>query len=55
MTAISLTDAQGKEWVITSPQRDPANPLSLSTGISQRLPPGRYTVAWRTAASDGHP
>lgn len=55
MTGISLTDAQGKEWVLTSPQRDPTNPLSISTGISQRLPPGRYIVAWRTAASDGHP
>jgi putative copper export protein len=55
MTAISLTDAQGKEWVLTNAQRDPTNPLAVSTGISQRLPPGRYTVAWRTAASDGHP
>lgn len=55
MTAISLTDAQGKEWVLTNPQRDPTNPLSVSIGISQQLPSGRYTVAWRTAASDGHP
>jgi copper transport protein len=55
MTAISLKDSQGKPWVLAGPQRDPNNPLEISTGIPQLLPAGRYTVAWRTAASDGHP
>ena len=55
MTFISLKDAQGKEWVLTGPQKDPTNPLAVSAGIAQPLPAGRYTVAWRTAASDGHP
>src|SRR6202022_3177429 len=55
MTSISLKDANGKEWVLTGPQRDPSDPLSLSARVSQSLPAGRYTVEWRTAASDGHP
>jgi copper transport protein len=55
MTAISLKDSQGKQWVLAGPQRDPSNPLEISAGILQLLPAGRYMVAWRTAASDGHP
>ena len=55
MTFITLKDANGKEWVLASPQKDPTDPLSISVHVSQSLPAGRYTVAWRTAASDGHP
>ncbi len=55
MTFISLKDASGKEWVLDSPQKDPTDPLAVSVRVSQPLPAGRYTVAWRTAASDGHP
>src|ERR1700682_131017 len=55
MTFISLKDSQGKTWGLAGPQRDPNNPLEISAGIPQSLPAGRYTVAWRTAASDGHP
>src|ERR1700737_2944405 len=52
MTSISLKDANGKEWMLTAPQKDPTDPLSVSVRVSQSLPAGRYTVAWRTAASD---
>jgi copper transport protein len=55
VTAISLKDAQGKEWALTAPARDRTNPLAISAGIPESLPHGRYTVVWRTAASDGHP
>jgi copper transport protein len=55
MTFISLKDANGKEWVLAGPQNDPTDPLAVSVRVSQPLPAGRYTVAWRTAASDGHP
>ena len=55
MTSISLKDANGKEWMLAAPQKDPTDPLSVSVRVSQSLPAGRYTVAWRTAASDGHP
>jgi copper transport protein len=55
MTFISLKDANGKEWVVAGPRKDPTDPLAVSARVSQPLPAGRYTVAWRTAASDGHP
>lgn len=55
MTFISLKDANGKEFLLAGPQRDPAGSLAVSVRVSQALPAGRYTVAWRTAASDGHP
>jgi copper transport protein len=55
MTAISLRDAQGNEFALATPERDPGDPLGLLAKVSVSLPPGRYTVAWRTAASDGHP
>ena len=55
MTFISLKDANGREFLLAVPQKDPADPLALSVRVSQSLPAGRYTVAWRTAASDGHP
>jgi copper transport protein len=55
MTFISLKDGNGKEFLLAVPQKDPTDPLALSVRVSQSLPAGRYTVAWRTAASDGHP
>jgi copper transport protein len=55
MTFISVKDVNGKEFPLAVPQKDPADPLALSVRLSQSLPAGRYTVAWRTAASDGHP
>jgi len=55
MTSISLKDANGKEWVLAGPQKDPTDPLAVSARVSQSLPAGRYTVAWRAAGSDGHP
>jgi copper transport protein len=55
MTFISLKDANGKEWVLAGPQNDPTDALAVSVRVSQPLLAGRYTVAWRTAASDGHP
>ncbi len=55
MTLISLKDANGKEFVLGPPENDRGDPLTVSVRVSQPIPPGRYTVAWRTAASDGHP
>jgi len=55
MTFISLKDANGKEWPLAGLQKDPTDPLAVSVRVSQPLPAGRYTVAWQTAASDGHP
>lgn len=55
MTAVSIKDANGSVFELASPQPDPGNPLLISVHVTQPLPPGHYTVAWRTAASDGHP
>ena len=55
MTLISLKDSDGKEFSLGQPQTDRADPLAISIRVLQLLPAGRYTVAWRTAASDGHP
>src|SRR6267378_3666997 len=55
MTFVSLKDASGKEWVLAGSQKDPTDPLAVSARVSEALPAGQYTVAWRTAASDGHP
>jgi copper transport protein len=55
MTVISLKGANGKEFVLDAPQNVGGDPLTVSLRVSQPLPAGRYTVTWRTAASDGHP
>lgn len=55
LTSISLKDANGKEFTLGPPENDRGDPLTVSVGVSQLLPPGRYTVGWHTAASDGHP
>ena len=55
MTFISLKDANGKEVGLAGPEKDPADPFAVSVRVVQPLLPGRYTVTWRTAASDGHP
>jgi len=55
MTFISLKDANGKDVLLTGLQEDPTDLLAVSVHVSRSLAAGRYTVAWRTAASDGHP
>jgi copper transport protein len=55
MTVISLKDENGKEFVLAPLENDRGDPLTVLAHVSQPLPAGRYTVAWRTAASDGHP
>src|SRR6266513_3261132 len=55
MTFISMKDASGKQITLGAPEADREDPLSISVRVSQALQAGRYTVSWRTAASDGHP
>lgn len=55
MTFVTLTDAAGKKFTLGPVQAATANGLELSLGVVDTLPPGKYTVAWRTVASDGHP
>lgn len=55
LTVVSIKDANGNVFALASPEVDRSDPLLISVRVAQPLPPGRYTIAWRTAASDGHP
>jgi copper transport protein len=55
MTVISLKDENGKAFLLDPLQADRDDPLTVSARVTQLLPPGRYTVGWRAAGSDGHP
>ncbi|MBC7790423.1 MAG: copper resistance protein CopC, partial [Anaerolineae bacterium] len=55
MTLISMKDANGKAIALAPPESDRGDPLMVAARVSQPLPAGQYTVAWRTAGSDGHP
>src|SRR4051812_23405095 len=55
MTVISLTDAAGKRFALEPAAHELSDPLEISLRVITALPPGRYTLDWRTAASDGHP
>jgi copper transport protein len=54
LTRITLRDDSGKTFSIGKPESDRTDPLLILVPVSS-LPAGRYTVAWQTAASDGHP
>ena len=55
MTSISMRDANGREISLGPREIDRGDPLMIWVRPVQPLPAGRYTVAWRTAGSDGHP
>lgn len=55
MTSIAMKDANGNEVALAAPENDRGDPLMIWIRVSQPLPAGRYTMAWRTAGSDGHP
>jgi copper transport protein len=54
MTFVSLKDATGRAFAVGTPANDQGDALGVSFRVADSLPPGRYTVTWRTAASDGH-
>jgi len=54
MTRIVLTDAAGKLVAVDKIERDESN-LAVRFRITGHLVAGRYRVAWKVAASDGHP
>jgi copper transport protein len=55
MTFASLKDSAGKTFDLSSAERDTSGQMGISFRVSSALPPGRYTLFWRTSASDGHP
>lgn len=54
MTFVSLKDATGRAFAVGTPANDQGDALGVSFRVADSLPPGRYTITWRTAASDGH-
>jgi len=55
LTVLSLKDASGRSVGLNRAEYDGSDPLAITAGVSDTLAPGRYTVSWLTAASDGHP
>ena len=54
-TAITLRDQQGKTFPVLGPDAEAGDPLKISFPIVNALPPGKYSVEWRTVSTDGHP
>lgn len=52
-TTVSLTDSAGHRIPLGNPEAIEGS--GIAAAIDEPLHAGKYTVAWRTAASDGHP
>ncbi|HEY3113274.1 MAG TPA: copper resistance CopC family protein, partial [Gemmatimonadaceae bacterium] len=55
MSSASLKDADGNEVAMMLPEAGQSGENEIHFRLSGSLSPGRYILAWRTAASDGHP
>jgi len=55
MTFASLKDSLGKTFPLSPAERETSGQMGIAFPVSGALPAGRYTLSWRTAASDGHP
>ena len=55
LTTVTLLDSAGKGISLSAPERDPDGAMAVRVAITGAVMPGRYTVRWRTAGSDGHP
>jgi len=55
MTLASLKDSVGKMFALSPAERETSGQMGIAFHLVRALPPGRYTLSWRTAASDGHP
>ena len=55
MTFASLKNSVGKMFALSPVEREPSGQMGIAFHLLNGLPPGRYTLSWRTAASDGHP
>jgi putative copper export protein/methionine-rich copper-binding protein CopC len=55
MTLASLKDSLGKTFALSPAERETSGQMGIAFHVSRALPAGRYTLSWRTAASDGHP
>ena len=55
MTFASLNDSAGKAFALSSAEGEKTGQMGIAFNVLAALPAGRYTLTWRTAASDGHP
>jgi putative copper export protein/methionine-rich copper-binding protein CopC len=55
MTFVSLKDSAGNAFALSSAKREESGQMGIAFNVLEALPSGRYTLTWRTAASDGHP
>ena len=55
MSFAELKDAKGTTYSLGRASRGDSDRLGVDFSIHDSLPPGRYTLSWRTAAADGHP
>lgn len=55
MTFVSLKDSASNVFALSSAKREESGQMGIAFNVLEALPPGRYTLTWRTAASDGHP
>jgi copper transport protein len=55
MTVVTLTEATGRHFTLGSPEGGVGDQLEVSLPVLESLPEGKYTLSWRTVASDGHP
>jgi len=54
-TFASLKDSAGNTIHLGNAEREASDPMGVAFRVLTALSPGRYTLFWRTAASDGHP
>src|SRR3954471_2744020 len=53
-TRVRLRAADSSEIALGTAARMTDDPMGVTVSIEPSLPPGKYTVLWRTAAADGH-
>jgi len=53
-TSLQLLDSAGTAVSLGAVSKLPSDALAITAAITGQLTRGRYTVAWRTAAADGH-
>lgn len=54
LSAVTLTGPNGAV-TLGAVAQDPKEKTLLTAKVEGPMPPGAYTIAWRTASSDGHP
>src|SRR6266550_182570 len=55
LSSATLKDQSGKAFSLGAAQSAQGDPLQVSFALTGALPPGTYTLGWRTVPSDGHP